>query len=174
VRALQKAGIPDLAALRTTTLEQLLAVPGMSAIKAQATLEFLAQHPVPPSEPEARRKKGEVADSRRLRPDSDLPSDLPAAAASTLGRIITLLLSATAFRPRLARELERLAQRVEMLATGELTLSPKEAERAWKRLVEANAALQETWTRPEIGRKEQAQLADQLAALLEKLESRDR
>src|SRR5262249_46237720 len=45
VRALLKAGMGSLTALRAASLENLAAIPGMSEIKARHIQEFLAQFP---------------------------------------------------------------------------------------------------------------------------------
>ncbi|HZP80727.1 MAG TPA: helix-hairpin-helix domain-containing protein [Chthonomonadaceae bacterium] len=168
VRALQKAGYDSLQSLRDARLEDLLAVPGMSEIKARHIQAFLAQFPARPA-----------AESRKTAPEKQAKSDtalhafptLTEAVIGTLGRTITLLLSAPAsnFRPRLIRELDRFARQVERLAAPGAQLSADAEKRILRRLNDICGEFAKVWMREQIGRKEQAQLAATLAAVTENL-----
>lgn len=168
VRALQKAGYDNLQSLRAARLEDLRAVPGMSEIKARHIQAFLAQFPALPAA-ESRKDGAE----KRAKSDAALHAfpTLTEAVVGTLGRTITLLLSAPAsnFRPRLIRELDRFARQVEKLAAPNARLSADAEKRAMRRLNDLCGEFAKVWMREEIGRKEQAQLAATLASVTEKL-----
>jgi hypothetical protein len=165
VRALLKAGFTTPAALRAADLNTLCAVPGLSEIKARQVLDFLAQFPtLPDSEPEPEPKS---------LPATDSVQDLRVAAAQTMGRIVSLMAAGAenGLRPKLLRELARLAERAEAHITEVERLLPGEWERAERRLRQASALLASAASQAELDRKAQARLADELAALTNKLSS---
>jgi Helix-hairpin-helix domain len=64
IRALEKAGLSSLYALRAATLEQLLAVPGMSDIKARYIQTFLANATLAPEEEKVQEIRHRIQDTR--------------------------------------------------------------------------------------------------------------
>jgi hypothetical protein len=184
VRALHKAGLDTLEALRAASFDTLLAVPGMSAIKAAHIQEFLARFPAAPPEPvldvapatadrKARKGKVKAEGSAQAAPDSrpapvPLPEPTPpvqAAAVQTLGRTITLLLSvhAPTFRSRLLKELARFARHAASLASDKSRLSEKEQENLARRLRRIGDEFAAAAAQPDLDRKAQTRLIETLA-----------
>lgn len=159
----------------------------MSEIKARQVLAFLAQFPADawtereappvPSEPDSRpteKKSSADSDSAAGEHPAPLPESLTvliAAAARTQGEVITLLLSVHApeFRSRLMKELARIATRAEALILDAPFLSPKDQEKAARRLRRIAREMNETSALTTIDRKTQANLADSLAEHFDKL-----
>lgn len=190
VRALEKAGLSSLSLLRDATLEQLLAVPGMSEIKARHIQTFLANAPILPElEPEtepAEAKEAAATPAGSLLPPAPLweahngNGALEAAEAapawllemqSARSEVITLLTSRFApnFRARLLREMVRFAAgatgwQQELAQGGE-----KDQERALRRLRRLRDALAEALPQPELDRKTQSRLAEDISEASDRL-----
>ena len=175
VRALQKAGLDSLRALRAAPLETLLAVPGLSEIKARQIQTFLARFPAdafvtPHLETEIKPEKGAAASSPVLlqwkapSAQTEAASPLLAETVRTLGRTISLLLSGHAFdfRNRLLRGMERFAQRAESLVTEAPPLSAKDRERAMRRMRRISETFDEVRNQEAFDRKAQLKLAETL------------
>lgn len=178
VRALQKAGFNTLSSLKTASLETLLAVPGMSEIKARHIQEYLAQFPVlpdrapepkPASPSKSEPEEGKQAEKRAVSEEAALP--VQKAAAHALNRVVTLLVTAAeaSLRPRLLRELSRFASRAEALIAEALQLSAKDRERVENRLKRVTELLADAWTQNDLDKKTQARLAEDLSDLTDKL-----
>ncbi len=191
MRALIKAGLSDLLTLRAATLEQLIAVPGMSEVKARHIQNYLGRF----SEEDLRRAAAKQEEHRTNRqvPGTNgtraQEGDSPAAAADgptpavensplslpverTLALALELLLSepATGFRARLLRETVGFMRLARILTQLE-PLAPKARERALRRLTAAAAALEQANDQPDMDRKEQTRLANELAQTSERLEA---
>lgn len=182
VRALEKAGWGDLSALRSADLEQLLAVPGLTEIKARHIQQFLAPFtaeqllPLP--------AEGDVVVA-----DSTLPAGLTMSqrtgyvesssgaaqvvqrATRAMGEVITVLLSPEApqFRSRLLRILGQFSQCAESLATDAAHLSADQQARAIRRLRRAAKVVSELNGSTAADKKAQGRLADALEELNTKL-----
>lgn len=171
-----------LEALRSATLETLLAVPGLSEIKARHIQTYLAQFPAVPStkvmdrtkrsgkgysETDAKRPSGNAAvlvqwETSTAPAPAIAPFGLEA--ARSLGAIIQLLLSANAhdLRNRLVSALECLAHACETVFTEGVTLPPDEAEKGLRRLRQLSESLRAAATHHDFDRKEQGRMATEL------------
>lgn len=177
VRALQKAGLGDLAGLRKATLEQLTAVPGMSEIKARQVTNYLSDFPVEALDAADRRRTAapprdayaagalfadeRVAHARQSARSQ--PSEFAQVGLQVLELTLGLLLTDTAagYRGRLMRELARLLNRsYAVLLLG--AVSDRTGERALKSLHSAVEALTTTRRHPALERKAQLRLAETL------------
>jgi NAD-dependent DNA ligase len=195
VRALLKAGFGDVKALREATIEQLTAVPGMSEIKARHIQSYLAQFTA-----EALSTAANVAmESRqpqtlscepgeleapatplwqgvgvivRVSSPSQTPPDVAREGELVLNLALALLLTgeATNYRARLLRETIGFMQLVRGMLQCDLT-DAKTQERALRRLQTASAALSSAISDPEMDRKAQTRLADELAQVGNRLET---
>jgi len=164
-------------------METLLAVPGLSEIKARQIQTFLARfpadaflNPLPLPEP----KPEEAANPMLVQwsapgAQQETVSPLLAETIRTLGRTIALLLSdhAADFRHRLMRGIERFAQQTEGLTTETASLTTKDREKVMRRLRRVSEVFDEARGQETFDRKAQLRLAetldetsDWLAALL--------
>lgn len=173
VRALQKAGLSSLRSVKAATLEQLLAVPGMSEIKARHIQQFLAPFEtlpdLPPiAEPTPRLQKRQgialyapgmemVAQSENIALGTNL--------VPTIARALRLLVSdhAPDYRARLLRELIRFLRRAELAQEKANGVPERERERLLRRLGRVAELLAQAEAKPELDRKAQTRLADELA-----------
>lgn len=192
VRALQKAGLGSLDAVRAASLEVLLAVPGMSDIKAHHIQDYLRRFPVAPTPtaPMARAKASrktaapQTPPLSKARKESAEKRAAPAAApaftgthtpfpeaAQAVGKAIALLTSEQApqFRSRLLRELARFAHRADALMLEADRLSAKDRARAARRLLRMNEAISAACVQRDLDRKAQTDLADRLAETSDKI-----
>lgn len=195
VRALEKAGLGSLAVLRAATREQLLAVPGMSTIKAEHIQTFLASAAFAGSEEVSVGSEAETADkptkpsrsarrslnvlaSRRseIAPSAPLSLTAPVAvwdkeSASVRADVITLLVSPPApdFRARLLRELVRFAAGMPVWQKGLAEVGEKAQERALRRVRRLQEALTEALVQDDLDRKTQSRLAEELADASDRL-----
>ncbi|HLJ55406.1 MAG TPA: helix-hairpin-helix domain-containing protein [Chthonomonadaceae bacterium] len=170
IRALEKAGFGSLTALRDAGIEALMAVPGLSEVKARQIQEFLEPYQpddlqAPPAELPAERGK-----------EAGTHYDAGAAqvvqrATRAMGEVITVLLmpEASQFRSRFLRILGQFAQVAESIATDAAHLSPEQQERAVRRLRRAARSLSELTGATAADRKAQGRLADALEELTAKL-----
>lgn len=125
VRALQKAGWNSLKALSQATVEQLASIRGMTPIKAQQILDYLAQFPnLPDSSAPAKPTEKEEPSAVKENPIAPL-------GAKVLRAIIDLLLelNGTEVRQRLLRELEESAQLAETLFLKHIELNTEQQTR---------------------------------------------
>jgi hypothetical protein len=176
VRALVKAGWSNLSALRSADLETLLAVPGLTEIKARHIQQYLA--PFAPEELTPVAANGETALTDAAAHQDAEPDSFTAGAANlvqratrAMGEVITMLLSPEApqFRSRLLRILGQFAQCAESLATDAAHLPEEQQARAIRRLRRAAKALSEFTGSMTSDRKAQGRLADALEELNAKL-----
>lgn len=183
IRALQKAGFGSLPALRSAPLEALLAVPGLTEVKAKHIQQYL--QPFSPQELEppveapviparAPHKSGLEQDKAEENTSSSLTdsaAQLIHGATHALGEVITLLLSPEApqFRSRLLKALGQFAQRAEALAIDAVYLSQEQQERAFRRLRRASKELTDFTGQSDSDRKAQGRLADALDEINGKL-----
>jgi hypothetical protein len=194
VRALVKAGFGDLKALRTATIEELTAVPGMSEIKARHIQSFLSQFTTEDletvnsrAEEASRHCVAEPGDDMAppviqpkyspgvtVRADAapQLPATLAHEGENVLNLALALLLaeSAPGYRARLLRETISFMQLVKILL--QCTLPDlKSQERALRRLQAVGIALANALADTELDRKAQTRLADELAQAGDRLEA---
>jgi hypothetical protein len=178
VRALHKAGLETLEALRAASLETLLAVPGMSEIKARHIQTYLARFP---ALPEAATKKKEprtavkpdAANAPLLvqweNPASGAPAIPPlvAEAARAMGGVITLLISehTVNFRNRLLNGLARFTRQCERVVTDGVPIPLQDLEKALRRLRRLTETFVEIAQQSEFDRKAQAKLADDVTEI---------
>lgn len=181
VRALQKAGLGDLGVLRSTNLETLLSVPGLTEIKARHIQQFLepflpadlVPRPLQPDAPESASQRpftDDVAHSEGSESGSGA-AQVVQRATRVMGEVITVLLSPQApeFRSRFLRILGQLSQCAESLATDAAHLSEEQQSRAIRRLRRAAKALSEFTDSIAADKKAQGRLADTLEELTAKL-----
>jgi hypothetical protein len=183
IRALQKAGFGSLPALRSAPLEALLAVPGLTEIKAKHIQQYLQpfspQELEPPVEapalpaniPPASSAKQEKAGANTSSYLTDSAAQLIHGSTRALGEVITLLLSPEApqFRSRLLKALGQFAQRAESLAIDAVYLTQEQQERAYRRLRRAGKELVDFTGQSDTDRKAQGRLADSLEEINGKL-----
>ena len=181
IRALQKAGWSSLTALRQADLEALLAVPGLSEIKARHIQQFLEpfnlDELVPPVRVEVQ-QEGDTVQDQLAKHGGSFPVGCAAGASHVvqratraMGEVITVLLSPDApqFRSRFLRILGQFAQCAESIATDAAHLSEEQQSRAIRRLRRAAKALSELTGSTAADRKAQGRLADTLEELTAKL-----
>lgn len=189
VRALEKAGLGSLSVLRAASREQLLAVPGMSTIKADQIQTFLAnaifassEEPAdkqaPLSRPTRNRRNANVPTSSEseMTPTAPLAHIAPVSAwnqesSGICVDLITLLVSPPApdFRARLLRELVRFAAGMPAWQKGLAEAGDKAQERALRRVRRLKEALTEALVPPDLDRKTQSRLAEELAEASDRL-----
>jgi hypothetical protein len=165
VRALQKAGFGSLKALRTARLEDLLAVPGMTVVKANHIVDYLAITPDAPPDPDI-----DEADDHDHSDKEDSP-ELEAALSRLLARLAHLMLHSPAigYRPRLLREIEQFLFRASHFTVSARDLTAKARSRAAKRLNRIDKDISRMGIPEALGRKEQAQIADTLEDIANRL-----
>jgi len=180
VRALQKAGLANLAALRQADIDALMAVPGLSEIKARHIQEFLKPFsledlaaPVPAELQQSNHEGPEPVvqhDGATVGISSGSAAQVVQRATRAMGEVITVLLSPEApqFRSRVLRILGQFALCAESLATDAAHLSEEQQARAIRRLRRAAKALSEV-AGAAADRKAQGRLADTLEELTAKL-----
>ncbi len=170
LRAIQKAGLDNLAALRNASLETLLAVPGLTEIKARHIQTFLAPFKdLPTTEPAP---AGKYAASHLVQWETS-PTVVPALSPLTeeavraLGQTARFLLGAHApqFRNRLLRELARFVERAEILPLEPGDLHADVQEQRMRQLRRAGEEFIAADAQPELDRKAQSKLADTLAEI---------
>jgi hypothetical protein len=177
LRALQKAGWRSLKALQQASVQELETIPGMTPIKAQQLLDYLAQFPglsdqetVPPAlAPKAKTKEKAFAPV--------VENGLAKPAASALKAIVDMLfaLSETEMRPRLQRELSQAAESAEMAARTNGDLSEDERAKGEGGLLGVRQQISDALAGGKMNRKAQGDLADSLApynAILDQVFSR--
>ncbi len=178
VRALQKAGLADLMALRQADLEALLAVPGLSEIKARHIQQYLEpfnpEELAPPTLLEPEHLENQAPRHIDLREGAVAgtgAAQVVQRATRAMGEIITVLLSpeAAQFRSRFLRVLGQFAHCAESLATDAAHLSDEQHTRAVRRLRRASKALSELTGANAADRKAQGRLSDTLEELTAKL-----
>jgi nucleotidyltransferase/DNA polymerase involved in DNA repair len=178
IRALQKAGWASVSALRSADLDALLAVPGLTEIKARQIHDYLTEFA--PEELAASAAPSEATGAARGATADGLSPDAAAGAAEVvqratraMGEVVTVLLSAEApqFRSRFLRVLGQFAQCAESLATDATHLSPDQQARAIRRLRRGARALADFSDAGSgaADRKAQGRLADALEELTAKL-----
>lgn len=148
--------------MRAASLEALRAVPGLSEVKARYIQDYLSRYPaLPDPEPDA---------VTPAKPQTNPMPDVQADFLKVMGRIILLMASHAeeGLRPRLLRELTRLAERVEEAGAAP-PAARKDAERVLRRLSQATELLSDALKSKTLDRKSQAKLADDLAGVTEKL-----
>lgn len=131
----------------------------MSVVKARHIQEYLARFPcLPDPDPE---------EETPITSDSAL--SLQTAGARALKQTVDLLVAhmAVGLRPRLLRQLLRLAAHAEAIIQGAAHFSEKRGEQAERALRQAAARL--AAVDPRCNRKEQARLAADLSALIDQL-----
>jgi len=170
LRALQKAGLDNLAALRSASLETLLAVPGLTEIKARHIQTFLAPFKdLPKTEPAPAGKSTASPLVQWETPPAVAPALSPLAeeAVRALGQTARFLLGVHApqFRNRLIRELARFAERAEILILEPGDLSAEEQEQRMRRLRRGGEEFAAADALPDLDRKAQSRLADTLAEI---------
>lgn len=197
VRALHKAGLDSLPALRAASRERLEAVPGMSAVKAAQIHDYLARFPdahfaaietrtpardtVGEAGPDENDNATRVSESD---PDASLyippaPTFVPPASVSPVqaeselaaSEAVRLLCSAPAaeYRISLLRELARFLHATTRLQARREPLAERDRERALKRLRRARVELREATGQPDLDRKAQARFADSLTEVNDRL-----
>ncbi len=189
-RALVKAGLGDVTVLRLASLEQLAAVPGMSEIKARHIQDYLAQFTpetlaaaksaaLPDPGPVSLAASTNLAltlnvDGPTVRIAS--PQQLDPSVVQEGERVLSLTLAllmtepALGYRARLLREAIGFMQLVMALLRYPLP-EAKARERATRRLQSVAAALSDALAGPELDRKAQTRLADELAQAGDRLEA---
>lgn len=186
VRALEKAGLGNLSVLRAASREQLMAVPGMSTIKAEQIQAFLANASftgpeetvdklAAPSRPARSPRNASVPVSS----DSEMTPSALIAPVSAWDQessgicvdLITLLVSPPApdFRARLLRELVRFAAGMPAWQKGLAEVGDEAQERALRRVRRLKEALTEALVSPDLDRKTQSRLAEELADASDRL-----
>jgi hypothetical protein len=151
-------------------LETLLAVPGLTEIKARHIQTFLAPFKdLPKTEPAP---AGKSAASPLVQWESRPPaapalSPLAEEAVRALGQTVRFLLGVHApqFRNRLLRELARFAERAEVLVREPGDLKAAEQEQRMRQLRRGGEAFVAAETQAELDRKAQSKLADMLAEI---------
>jgi len=190
-RALVKAGLGDVAVLRLATLEQVAAVPGMSEIKARHVQDYLAQfsqeilaaaksaaqieaHNSSSTEDFVNSPLTLGADRLVVRVASSplLDTSVVQEGQRVMNLTLALLLTDAApdYRARLLRETVGFMQLVRALLRCPLP-EAKLRERATRRLQSVAAALSDALAGPELDRKAQTRLADELAQAGDRLEA---
>ncbi|HZO90916.1 MAG TPA: helix-hairpin-helix domain-containing protein [Chthonomonadaceae bacterium] len=159
VRALHKAGLGSLKALRAARLEDLLAVPGLSEIKARHILDYLARFPAAPGKAGKAKKMGHTADTSL--------AEAVEAARQAAGQIEHA--HPNRLRPRLMSALAAFMALAATLPTADTGLSHKTQERALRRLRRITLELSQAAGQPDLGRKAQAELAESLVKACRKL-----
>jgi hypothetical protein len=163
VRALQKAGYSTLESLREARIEDLMAVRGLTEIKARHILTFLAEHPEARTPPAPKAKKGAGQRPQdAASPGPDISLARIAVRALALLVVVLLRVPAEGLRPRLVREVARFVPYVEMLAADGVPLSEKEQDRQARRLRRICLDMEEFRRQETVGKKPQGQLADNL------------
>ena len=153
VRALKKAGICSLADLKNTSLEKLIAIPGMSEIKANSMQEYLANFDnLPTVEIAPESKKNSVVEA-----------ELYQCAVKIQGRIIQLLLKSVeeGLRQKLLKELSAIASWIESEISAQPSLNEKKLATHLNRLQCAEGILSNI--RDISDKKVQARIAEELA-----------
>ncbi len=188
MRALTKAGLSDLKVLKSATIEQLTAVPGMSEIKARQIQSFLADFTEEALDYAARaaNESGQTSENQqcsaglavgadevrvRLASAPALDADIVREGEQAFNTALRLLLTeaATGYRARLLRETLGFMHLVKALLQCSMT-EAKAQERAVKRLQAVNEALADAISGPDMDRKAQTRLADELAQACDRLE----
>ena len=174
VRALQKAGLSDLKALKEISIERLVEVPGLSEIKAKYIQEYLGQFAL--LEPEAKptlglTNTGELENAKSAVGLGSSTTRLIGAGTLALGEIINLLLipQASEYRSRLLREIGRIAQRTQALLLDAEFLTLENQEKAIKRLKRSSEEIGNFARMDPADRKVQSKLCDALEELGAKL-----
>ena len=170
LRALQKAGLDNLSALRAASLATLLAVPGLTEIKARHIQTFLAPFKnLPKAEPAPVGKSASSSLVQWETSPAAAPalSPLAAEAVHALGQTARFLLGVHApqFRNRLLRELARFAERAETLILEPGDLQAAEQEQRMRQLRRGGEEFIAADAQPELDRKTQSKLADTLAEI---------
>ena len=178
IRALQKAGWASLPALRSAELEALLAVPGLTEVKARHIKGFLEGFaPEDLVAAQAAVTAGSGGASGALSSGSANSGSAAGAgqvvqrATRAMGEVITVLLTSEApqFRSRLLKILGQFGQCAESIATDAAHLSEEQQARAIRRLRRAAKALSDLNAGNAADRKAQGRLADTLEELIAKL-----
>lgn len=158
VRALQKAGWNSLKALSQATVEQLASIRGMTQIKAQQILDYLAQFPnLPDSSAPAKPTEKEEPSAVKENPIAPL-------GAKVLRAIIDLLLelNGTEVRQRLLRELEESAQLAETLFLKHIELNTEQQTRIEGGLLGIQIEITDARGQGKWSKKTQGDLAESL------------
>ncbi len=187
LRALKKAGWHSISALRKATLEDLLAVPGLTPIKAQQILDYVqslsADAPTTDTPRDERAAKSDAsvhaassvpepspragkADERPLEPEGHDMNPVEAAQAflQRIARSASLLLShAPTNDPdgKLAKQLSRWIGACEEIQCA-ADLSEKKAKRALASLERVCVLLEKATERDSLGNKRVSQLTEEL------------
>lgn len=150
-------------------METLLAVPGLTEIKARHIQTFLAPFPdLPQAEPAPAGKAASPALVQwETSPAPPALSPLAEEAARALGQTARFLLGVHApqFRNRLLRELARFAERAETLIREPGDLKAAEQEQRMRQLRRGGEEFVAAEAQAELDRKAQARLADLLAEI---------
>jgi len=161
IRALQKAEWTNLKKLRGASVEVLCAtVPGMTGVKAQYILDYLAQFPNLSAKPPKPPKQESVTTAQ---PYDVEPSPLLRLCVDALYRIAMLydsLLEEEA-RPKLLREMKQIASNVDIIAYSK-TLTSEETERAEGCLLGICQQIDDS-RKHKLSRKTQGELVENLA-----------
>lgn len=167
LRALRKAGLETIEDLKSATIEQLTAVPGLTEVKARYIHDYLS------GAAPAAGSEGESAPPDAAEAAGEAPAipPLSALAARGLGQVVSILLAPEApdFRSRLLRELSRFAVLAEELVSSAPRLGPKEARRAERLLHRCGEEILQLTGRGASDRKAQARLAERLAEANDRL-----
>jgi len=173
VRALQKAGLESLAALHAAPLELLTKVPGMSPIKAQQIKAFLDALPeIPPPLPPI------PVQTKLLSPvlhtvSAEAGETWEFAARQTTAQAVALLTNPLApdYRASLLRELVRYASRMPGWLNAFTTQTERDRERAVRRMHRIGELLTEASAQPDIDRKAQTRLSEDLSDASDRLDA---
>ncbi len=160
VRALVKAGLTTPSEVKAMPISELAKINGMSEIKAQQTLEFLAQFSDFTGEAPVSRSNGGLLPS----------SALPAEAVLGLRRLVSLLIQVPAgeMRGRLVREIDRFAEAV-LTVSRTLPQTPETLEAVLFVIRDITHQLEAALALPKLGKKAQADLAEVLLTASVKL-----
>lgn len=158
IRALQKAGWNSLLALSKATVEQLTTIPGMSSIKAQQLLDYLAQFPKLTDGTVPKKPTTEEA------PPPAKENPLAPLGAKVLRAIIDLLveLIGTEIRPRLLKELTESVQLAETVALKRPDITEEQQARLEGGLIGIQLQITDARGQGKWNKKMQGDLADNL------------
>ncbi len=172
VRALIKSGFLTVESLKSASVEDLTAVPGLTVIKARYINDYLA-----PLSLESIRKAAAAAARSGMNHTAltqweshtaaDQVSPFAVEAARALGAVISVLSSphGVQLRNRLVAAFDRFGQECQALITEAVIVQDSEAEKSLRRLRKATERLAGIPTQQEFAKRDQGHLADELAEL---------
>lgn len=172
LRSLHKLGFETVESLKTATMDALIAVPGITDIKARHIKDYLAPFSLDRIRAAAaahnqnRASKSALTQWEALSHPVSL-SPLTLEAARSLGAVIKILTgpNGAQLRNRLILAFERYGQECQALIVEAVTVPDRDAEKALRRMRKATESLLETARHQEFDKKDQGRVADELAEL---------